>query len=140
MSDQNQLIYVLYDQDCPMCTFQMKLLTWLDWFNQLSFLPLNDPLATKKVPTLTRDQLIEAIHCITPENKVFKAARCLRYIGMRVPALLPMGIFLYIPGVIWVAEKIYMVVSRNRYVLSKLFGCKEACAIMPSKNKKTNSQ
>jgi len=38
ISEENsgEVKIVLYDSDCPLCTFQMKLLTWLDWFNQVS--------------------------------------------------------------------------------------------------------
>lgn len=132
------IIHVLYDQDCPLCIFQMKMLTWLDWNKQLELLPLNHPKAKEKAPSLTREQLLEAIHCITEDNRIFKGARCLRFIGMKLPLMLPMGLFLYIPGVIWIAEKIYMVVSNNRHLLSRLFGCKDACAILPS-NKKGRS-
>jgi len=39
------------------------------------------------------------------------------------------------PGVIWVAEKFYMWISRNRLFLSRVFGCKGACVIMPERNR-----
>jgi predicted DCC family thiol-disulfide oxidoreductase YuxK len=38
-------------------------------------------------------------------------------------------------GVIFVAEIVYRWVSRNRYVLSRMFGCKEACAVMPQRRR-----
>jgi predicted DCC family thiol-disulfide oxidoreductase YuxK len=46
---------------------------------------------------------------------------------------------MWIPGVIDVAEIFYRWLSRNRYLLSKVFGCKEACAIMPAR-KRPNEQ
>ncbi|MDB6151821.1 MAG: putative thiol-disulfide oxidoreductase, partial [Chthoniobacteraceae bacterium] len=36
---------VLYDDQCPLCTFQMRLLSWLDWLNCLALVPLSDPVA-----------------------------------------------------------------------------------------------
>src|SRR5438132_462760 len=36
---------VLYDDECSMCTFQMKVLSWLDWFDVLALTPLSDPRA-----------------------------------------------------------------------------------------------
>ena len=45
------------------------------------------------------------------------------------------ALVLWIPGVIWIAERIYMRISRNRHLLSRIFGCKEACAIMPSRKR-----
>lgn len=133
-------IVVLYDGECPFCVFQMKLLTWMDWLNQLRLAPLTDPVAQEKAPHLTREELLEAMHCVTPDGKIFRGARCIRHLGMKLPILLPIGLFLYIPGVIQVAEKIYMLISANRYHISKLFGCKDACAIMPARNRSQNSQ
>ena len=45
------------------------------------------------------------------------------------------ALILWLPGVIWVAERIYMWVSRNRHLLSRWFGCKQACAWMPERQR-----
>ncbi len=127
---------VLYDGECPLCTFQMKLLTWLDWWHRLDLLPLTDPRAAALAPGLTRDQLLEAIHCVTPVGRIYRGARCLRFVGMRLPIMVPIALVLWFPGVIWVTEQVYQVVSRNRQLLSRLFGCKGACAILPTRDHK----
>lgn len=124
---------VLYDSECPLCAFQMKTLTWLDWLNRLSLAPISDPEATALAPDLTREQLLEAIHCVDLDGKIHRGARCIRFVGMRLPLLIPVALILWIPGVIWVAEKVYMWISRNRHLLSRWFGCSEACAWMPSR-------
>ena len=38
-------------------------------------------------------------------------------------------------GYIWIAEGIYACVSRNRHLISKVFGCKGACDIMPQRQR-----
>jgi predicted DCC family thiol-disulfide oxidoreductase YuxK len=106
----------------------MRLLTWLDWFHKVDLRPINDLDAAAIAPQ-------EAIHCITPTGEIHRGARALRFLGMRMPALLPMGLFLWFPGVIFFAEKVYMWISRNRLLLSKWFGCKEACALMPERKR-----
>lgn len=126
---------VLFDDQCPLCTFQMRLLTWLDWFNTVRLLPLSHPRAAEIAPNLTREDLLEAIHCVTRKGRIYRGARCLRFVGMRMPLLIPLALFLWIPGIIWIAEKVYMWVSRNRHLLSRLFGCKEACSIMPERKR-----
>ena len=126
---------VLYDDECSMCTFQMKVLSWLDWFHALSLTPLSDPKAQAVAPQLTAEQLQEAIHCVTPEGRVYRGARAIRFVGMRLPLLVPLALFLWLPGVIWVAEIVYQWVSRNRRLLSKVFGCKDACALMPARKR-----
>lgn len=129
---------VLYDSECPMCVFQMRLLTWLDWCNTARLLPLSDPMAQTLAPWLSRADLMEAIHCVTPEGEIYRGARCIRFIGMRMPLLIPLALILWIPGVIWVAERFYAWVSRNRLALSRVFGCKGACAVLPERHRDGN--
>ena len=125
--------FVLYDDDCPLCTFQMRVLTWLDWFNVLALVPLSNPRAQAIAPTVAQDDLREAIHCVTPHGRIYRGARCLRFVGMRLPLFVPIALVLWLPGVIQIAEVAYRWVSRNRHLLSRLFGCKEACAILPKR-------
>jgi predicted DCC family thiol-disulfide oxidoreductase YuxK len=113
----------------------MKMLTWLDWCHVIDLLPIADPRAHALAPTLTREDLLEAIHCVTKDGRIHRGARCLRFVGMRMPLLVPLALILWFPGVIWVAELIYRWVSRNRYLLSRVFGCKEACAILPARKR-----
>lgn len=122
---------VLYDDECAMCTFQMRVLTWLDWRNALQLLPLSDPSAAVLAPQLSRYDLQEAIHCIARNGRIYRGARCIRFVGMRLPLLIPVALFLWIPGVIQIAEIFYQWVSRNRLLLSRVFGCKGACALLP---------
>jgi predicted DCC family thiol-disulfide oxidoreductase YuxK len=126
---------VLFDDECPLCTFQMRMLSWLDWCNVLSLVPLSDPQAKALAPNLTREDLLEAIHCVTPDGRIYRGARCLRFVGLRLPLFVPFALFLWIPGVIFVAEKVYAWVSRHRLVLSRLFGCKGACSILPARER-----
>ena len=124
---------LLFDSDCPLCTFQSRLLSWMDWFHVVEMVPLKEARATEIAPDITREDLLEAIHCITPEGEIHRGARAIRFLGMRIPLLIPVGLFLWIPGVIKIAEIVYAWVSRNRLFLSRIFGCKGACAILPEK-------
>ena len=126
---------LLYDGECPMCIFQMKVLSWLDWSGVLALVPLSDPRAQEIAPQLTREDLQEAIHCVTPDGRIYRGARAIRFVGMRLPLLVPVALFLWIPGVIVLAEIIYRWVSRHRLLFSRVFGCKDACAILPARKR-----
>ena len=67
--------------------------------------------------------------------RIFRGARAIRFVGMRLPLLVPVALFLWLPGIIWVAERVYMSISRNRHILSRIFGCKDACSILPAKQR-----
>jgi len=115
---------VLYDDTCPLCAFQMRLLQRLDWFGVVKAVPLSDPRAALAAPQLTPEQRLSAIHCITADGKIHRGARCFRFLGMRLPLLALLALVLWIPGAIRVADGVYQWVSRNRYGLSRVFGCK----------------
>ncbi len=127
---------VIYDGDCPLCTFQMKLLTWMDWLNVTTLVPLSHPKVQGMAPQLKREDLMAAIHCIDQQGNIHRGARCIRFVSLRMPLLIPLALILWIPGVIWIAEKVYQWVSENRLILSKVFGCKDACGIMPQRQRK----
>ncbi len=130
---------VLYDGDCPLCTFQMKVITWLDWFNTVTVIPIADPRAAAIAPGIGREDLMEAIHCVSKSGKIYRGARCIRFIGMRMPLAIPFALILWIPGIIYLAEIFYRWISRNRLVLSRVFGCKGACAIMPARKREDDA-
>ena len=130
---------VLYDDECSLCTFQMKVLSWLDWRGALALVPLADPRVQEIAPHLSRDSLQEGIHCITPEGTVYRGARAIRFMGLRLPLLIPVALFLWIPGVIFLAEIVYAWVSRNRLLLSRVFGCKGACTVMPARKREQDT-
>jgi predicted DCC family thiol-disulfide oxidoreductase YuxK len=131
---------VLYDDTCSMCSFQMCLLRWLDWFGVATILPISDARALEVAPCLTRAELMEAIHCVTPQDRVYRGARCIRHLGMRIPLLTPLSLVLWIPGVIWIADRVYGWISRNRQPLSRVFGCKGACAVLPERRRSSESK
>jgi predicted DCC family thiol-disulfide oxidoreductase YuxK len=126
---------VLYDDQCPLCTFQMRLLSWMDWSNRLALVPLSSDTARNAAPSISQDELRSAIHCVTPEGKIHRGARAIRFASLRLPLLVPVALFLWIPGVIQIAEVVYRVISENRYLLSRWFGCSEACSILPKRQR-----
>jgi predicted DCC family thiol-disulfide oxidoreductase YuxK len=126
---------VLYDDECPLCTFQMKVLTWLDWLNVAALVPLSSERAREAAPQLDRETLRAAMHVITAKGQIYRGARCIRFLALRMPLLIPLGLLLWIPGAIWIAEHVYQLIARNRYILSRVFGCKDACAIMPARKR-----
>ncbi len=119
---------VLFDDQCPLCVSQMRTLSRLDWFSRLTLMPISHPQALQLAPGLTHEALIEAIHCVTPAGRVYRGARSLRFVGMRLPLLVPLALALWLPGAIQAAEWVYGRVARNRLLLSRFFGCKTACS------------
>ena len=111
----------------------------LDWCHVLALQPVLDESTARLAPGLTREQLLEAIHCLSRDGRLYRGARCIRFVGLRIPLLVPLALILWFPGVIWIAERIYAWVSRNRLLLSRVFGCKGACAVMPARKREQDT-
>ena len=105
----------------------------------MNFVPLQDFKKTVKGVNIDENVLNQAIHCITPQKNIFVGAKAIRFVGMRIPLLIPLSLFLWLPGMMFIGEKIYQSVSKNRYFLSRFLGCKEACSVDVSKNKKSDA-
>lgn len=118
-----------------LCSFQVKLLTWLDWFGTTRMVPFEHPEAAPYTAGIDRAELSAAIHCVRPPDRLWKGARALRRIGAGMPLLWLPVLLLWIPGIIWLAEIVYAWVSRRRLTLSKVFGCEGACTIMPERQR-----
>ena len=135
MNDTSRATIVLFDDECSLCTFQSRVISWLDWFNTVRLVPISSPRVPEIAPRLTRGDLQEAIHCLAPNGGIHRGARCIRHISLRMPLAIMIALVLWIPGVIYVAEIAYRWVSRNRHLLSRMFGCKDACALLPARRR-----
>ena len=76
---------VWFDDGCAFCIGWVRWLGRLDWCGVLRFRPLSGfgPEAAK--PGLSRESLEEAMHCVLPDGRVYRGARAIRFIAVRLP-------------------------------------------------------
>ena len=125
---------VLYDGMCPLCQRGVRMLKALDWFGRLHFQNARD---VANLPAcdepLDPQRLLEEMHAVTPDRKrVYVGYACFRYMAWRLPLTWPIAPLLYIPGVPWVGNKVYLWVARNRF---KLVPCKDGACQVPLRKK-----
>ena len=124
---------VLYDGMCPLCQRGVRLVRGLDWFKQITYHDARDVahLPTTEVK-LEPKRLIEEMHLLTPDRKHAPAGfKAFRWMSWRLPLTVLFAPFLYIPGVPWLGNKVYLWVAKNRF---KLVPCKDGvCQLPPRK-------
>ncbi len=111
---------VLYDGSCPMCQRGVRILKRLDWLKRLSYQDCRDTahLPPCAVP-LEPQKLLEQMHVVTPDrNRAPAGFRAFRWMSWRMPLTLPIAPLLYIPGVPWLGNKLYLWLAKNRYDLA----------------------
>jgi len=123
---------VLYDGQCPLCRKSVAILKPLDWFNRLDFRDARDPTNVPAVvPPLQPARLLEEMHLVTPDgSKVYHGFQVFRWMAWRLPLLWPVAPFLFIPGVPWVGQKVYLWVARNRF---QLVPCQDGVCQLPNR-------
>jgi len=129
--------HVLYDGTCPLCLKSIALLKRLDWLRRLNYVNVRDPEQVRRVqpggsPPLDPTRLLQEMHLLTPNGgRVFHGFGAFRWMAWRLPLLWPMAPLLYLPGVPWLGQKLYLWVARNRFRLVPCHG--GVCAIHPKK-------
>ncbi|MBP3958938.1 DUF393 domain-containing protein [Gemmata sp. G18] len=110
---------VLYDGMCALCQRGVRVLKRLDWFNRLHFQDCRDRAhwPPSAVP-LEMKRLLEEMHVVTPDRQRAPAGyRAFQWMAWRLPLTLPLAPLMYVPGVTWIGNKIYLWVAKNRYDL-----------------------
>jgi predicted DCC family thiol-disulfide oxidoreductase YuxK len=89
-------------------------------------LPLTDP-------PLVPQRLLEEMHLVTPDQRrVYHGYGAFRWMAWRMPLLWITAPLLYIPGVPWLGQRIYLWVARNRF---KIIPCRDgACHLPPPRD------
>lgn len=123
---------VLYDGACPLCQKSIRILKAIDWLKQLTFHDARDVanLPKAEVP-LDPKRLIEEMHVLTPDRKhAYAGFKAFRWMAWRIPLTFLSAPFLYIPGVPWLGNKVYLWVAKNRF---RLVPCKDGVCQLPAK-------
>jgi predicted DCC family thiol-disulfide oxidoreductase YuxK len=107
---------VLYDGDCPFCRRSVAILKRLDWLGRLHFQSARDVdhLPPSHV-SLDSKRLLDEMHVLTPDRRhAYAGYSAFRWIAWRLPLAVPAAPLLYVPGVPWVGNRIYLWVAKNR--------------------------
>lgn len=114
---------LIYDGDCRLCRRSVDWVEARDGDDRIEVIPYQSSDARERYPGIPREDLERSIHLIGPGGQVWRGARA----GEELLRLLPRwraGAFLFrIPGMRWIAERVYRTVASNRHV----FGCGDHC-------------
>ena len=122
---------VLYDGACPLCRRSIAIVKKLDWFHKLALQDCRDqghwPPSEQK---LEMKRLLEEMHVVTPDRRrTFAGYAAFRWIAWRLPLSWPIAPLLYIPGMPWLGNRVYLWVAKRRY---DLIPCHDGVCQLPS--------
>ena len=124
---------LLFDGQCAFCRKGVGILRRMDWLNRIQFQDARDvPNLPACAKPLVPDQLLEEMHVVTPDRRhAYAGYRAIRWLSWRIPPLWMLAPFFYLPGTLWLGNKAYRWVARNRF---KLVPCEHGLCTVQRRN------
>jgi predicted DCC family thiol-disulfide oxidoreductase YuxK len=114
---------VLYDGSCGLCRASVARVRPWDSRGRIEFLDLHDPSAQERFPQVDRETAMRWMQAVDAQGRIFSGVDAWARIGMLLRGWTWIAWILLVPGIRWIAGKIYAWIARNRYRWNR-----EACA------------
>ena len=123
---------LLNDGRCGFCIESVKRLLVLDVFGYLEpidFHAVEDLTALH--PALTAEKCQSRIQLVEPDGRLSEGFFFLRRLSLKLPILMPLAPFLYLPGTGWIGQRVYDWVAARRFLLHRNTSCEtNQCVIV----------
>jgi predicted DCC family thiol-disulfide oxidoreductase YuxK len=106
---------VLFDGSCSLCRASVARARRFNFQNRIEFPDLHDPQAAVRFPQVDREEAMRWMQAVDSRGRVFRAVRAWARIGLLLPGWSLLAWILLVPGIYWLASKIYSWVARNRF-------------------------
>ena len=107
---------ILYDGACDMCRASVDGIRHFDNSGQIEPLDLQNEDARLKFPDLKLENLLEELHAVDDNGRVYRGARAINEILRRQHGLKGYLAYLwYVPGYAWLADRQYKKIAASRY-------------------------
>ena len=101
-----------YDGSCSLCINISSVISILDIFNTVIWIPYQSLIVAPH--NLSMRHLQGSVYLETDSGIFYKGFYAFRMLSLRVPAMMPLSLFMWIPWVNVIGEHIYSYISRNR--------------------------
>lgn len=108
-------ITVLFDGSCSLCRASVARARRFDRNQRIEFLNLHDPQAASRFPQVNRQEAMRLMQAVDLNGRVFSGVDAWARIGRQLLGWNLVAWILLVPGIHWLAARIYAWVARNRY-------------------------
>ena len=106
---------VLYDGNCNLCRSGTERVRGRDRQQRIELLDLHDPSAPQRFPQIERGEAMKWMLAVDASGRVYRGADAWARIGLLLPGWRLLAWILLLPGIHWLAARIYTWIARNRY-------------------------
>lgn len=123
---------ILYDGKCGLCRASVTRLRKTDRGGRIEVLDLHDPSVSARFPQVNREEALRLMQAVDPAGKVYAGVDAWARAGLALPRWKFIAWLLLVPGVHFVAGKVYAWVARNRYRWNPELCADGSCAVHTS--------
>ena len=120
---------ILYDGNCGLCRASVARLHRIDRGSRIELLDLHDSSVPERFPQVNREEALRLMQAVDPAGKVYAGVDAWARVGLALPGWKVITWLLFVPGVHFVAGKIYAWVARNRYRWNRELCADGSCAV-----------
>ncbi len=106
---------VLYVGSCSLCRASVARLRRFDPRHRVETLDLHDSSAQARFPQIDREAAMRWMQAVDAQGHIWSGTEAWAHIGMLLPGWNLLAWLLLVPGIRWIAAKVYDWVARNRY-------------------------
>ncbi len=128
-------VTVLFDGTCSLCRASAARVKRFDTHQRIELLDLHDPSAAERFPQIDRQEAMKWMQAVDARGRILTGADAWAQIGGLLPGWNLVAWMLRIPGIRWLAGKIYAWIARNRYRWNRAVCEDGSCKVhVPSSN------
>jgi predicted DCC family thiol-disulfide oxidoreductase YuxK len=120
---------VLFDGQCALCRASAARVRRLDSRKSIDLLDLHEPSALQRFPQVDREEAMKWMVAVDPEGHTYKGADAWARIGLLLPGWNLLAWILLVPGIHWLARKIYAWIAANRYRWNRTVCNDDSCGV-----------
>ena len=108
---------VFYDGSCGLCRKTVAVVRRLDFFQRVRVYDVlaDWPEIQSKFPSLNQQACFQSMHLMTPQGNVAVGFKAYRELMWALPPGWLIVLFLYLPFVPWIGERIYNKIASGRH-------------------------
>ena len=120
---------VLYDGSCSLCRASVRRARRFDSGHRVEFLDLHDPSVPQRFPQIDQEIARRWMQAVDPRGRVSSGVDAWARIGLLLPGWNLVAGVLLVPGIRWLAAKVYAWIARNRYRWNRSLCADGTCSL-----------
>jgi len=120
---------VLYDGSCSLCRASAERVRRSDTHHRVALLDLHDHSVAQRFPQVDHEIAMRWMQAVDSRGRIFSGVDAWAQIGRLLPGWDLVAWLLLVPGIHWLAARIYNWVARNRYRWNRQLCTNGSCAL-----------